>query len=88
MDRGATLDFADGNRSAPVMSEGSRLPIFLTTQEVADILRVSKRTLEWWRLEGTGPSFYRFGKGGKARIVYDAEDVKVWVRHKRTDLDF
>ena len=39
------------------------LPVFLTPSEVAERWRVSVRTLERWRLGGTGPSWISIGGG-------------------------
>lgn len=35
---------------------------FLSQGAVAEMLDISERTLERWRLEGTGPPFFRFGR--------------------------
>jgi predicted site-specific integrase-resolvase len=47
---------------------------FFNQTEAADLLRVSERTLERWRIEGNGPLFRRFGR----RIVYAETDLKAW----------
>ncbi|WP_398494338.1 helix-turn-helix transcriptional regulator [Variovorax sp.] len=49
-------------------------PEFLTTQEAAEILRLSPRTLEKHRVLGGGPRFRKFG----ARVLYAAADVRAW----------
>jgi hypothetical protein len=51
-----------------------RIHAFLLQAEAAGYLRVSERTLERWRLEGTGPPFRRFGR----RVVYASEDLSGW----------
>lgn len=52
---------------------------FLTTQEAADYLRESPRTLEGRRVSGDGPIFYKAGKGKAARVLYRREDLDAWV---------
>jgi excisionase family DNA binding protein len=47
---------------------------FLIQIEAAELLRVSQRTLERWRLEGSGPPFRRFGR----RVVYARQDLEDW----------
>ena len=47
---------------------------YLTQIEAADFLRISERSLERWRVEGTGPRFRRFGR----RVVYAKSDVETW----------
>ena len=47
---------------------------FLKQSEAADFLRISERTLERWRVEGTGPRFRRFGR----RVVYAKSDLESW----------
>ena len=55
------------------VSAGGRL---LTTSEAADILTVSVRTLEDWRLRGGGPLFCKLG----ARLVrYALDDLRTFV---------
>ena len=49
-------------------------PIYLTQPEVAEFLRVSERSLERWRVEGSGPRFRRFGR----RVVYAQHDLVAW----------
>ncbi len=39
---------------------------YLTTEEAAARLRLSRRTVEAWRLTGAGPAFVRLGR----RVVY------------------
>lgn len=44
---------------------------FLTQREAAALLRLSERTLERYRLSGTGPAFVKLGR----RVVYRAADL-------------
>jgi hypothetical protein len=47
---------------------------YLLQSEAADLLRISERTLERWRVEGRGPRFRRFGR----RVVYAQGDLDIW----------
>lgn len=52
---------------------------FLTERETADLLRVSARTLQRWRLTGDGPPFCAFG----GRRLYARGDVMSWAKTQR-----
>ena len=52
---------------------------FLTTIEVADMLRISRRTLERMRVEGTGPRYLKVGPGKRSRVLYRQTDVEAWI---------
>lgn len=47
---------------------------FLTTDEAARLLRLAPRTLERFRLEGTGPKFRKLGR----RCLYSYHDLLAW----------
>ena len=47
---------------------------YLTTDEAARILKRSPKTLEYWRLVGQGPPFYRQGRA----IRYLLSEVMAW----------
>jgi Helix-turn-helix domain len=49
-------------------------PIFLTPKESSAFLRLSEVTLARWRIEGTGPSYRKFGR----RVVYAKADLLAW----------
>ena len=51
----------------------------LTPAEVAERLRVSTRTLEFWRHQGRGPAFVRVGK----RVRYRPDDVEAFIEAQR-----
>lgn len=57
----------------------------LTTEEVAERIRVPAATLRWWRHldDGTGP---KSGKVGR-RVMYRAADVDAWIDQQFTDGD-
>jgi excisionase family DNA binding protein len=47
----------------------------LTEAELAGELRVSRRTLQRWRMEGRGPRWIRVGKAPR----YRRSDVQAWL---------
>ena len=53
----------------------------LTEQELADYCRVSLRTVQRWRAEGTGPPVLWAGD----RPRYRREDVDAWLRSRADD---
>jgi hypothetical protein len=48
--------------------------LFFTQTEAAELLRISARTLERFRLEGRGPQFRAFGR----RRLYAKADLIAW----------
>ena len=52
---------------------------FLTERETAELLRVSVRTCQRWRISGDGPPFCAFG----GRRLYAREDVLAWAETRR-----
>lgn len=57
------------------------LSSFLTTKEVATMLRIAPQTLEKGRSTGLGPQI-PFVKVGRA-VRYAIEDVRAWVESKK-----
>jgi hypothetical protein len=51
----------------------------LTTPEAAEFLRLSPRTLERFRVEGTGPRYTKAGPGKRARVLYRRDDLEAWL---------
>lgn len=52
----------------------------MTSPEAAEYLRLSARTLEGMRVDGTGPRFYKVGPGRRAKVVYRVADLEDWLR--------
>lgn len=50
----------------------------LTTAELAAELKVSPRTLQRWRAEGSGPPMVRVGRG----VRYRRRDVNAWLERR------
>jgi excisionase family DNA binding protein len=48
---------------------------YLTTEEVAEVVRTSPETVRYWRQRGTGPKSFRLGR----RVLYAVEDVETWL---------
>ena len=55
------------------------MPRFLTTQEVADLLRTSPETVRYWRSLGRGPASFKTGR----RVLYDADAVTAWIEGEK-----
>ena len=55
----------------------------LFTAEAAAICRLSPRTLERLRVEGSGPRYFKLGPGKRARVMYKASDVLAWIERYR-----
>lgn len=49
----------------------------LSSSEVAEIFKVSDRTVEGWRLTGEGPRY--FSPKGTRRVWYAERDVLAWM---------
>lgn len=49
--------------------------MLLTQAETAELLRLSERTLERWRVLGGGPVFCKLGK----RVLYRRADLDEWI---------
>lgn len=60
------------------MTDQDKKPL-LTTVEAAAFLRLSPRTLERFRVEGTGPRFLKAGAGKRARVLYDPTELEAWI---------
>ena len=52
---------------------------FLTTNEAADYLGLSGRTLDRYRVSGAGPVSHRFG----GRVRYSIPDLDKWASSRR-----
>ncbi len=48
---------------------------YLTTKETAKYVRCSPRTLEAYRLDGTGPKFVKAGR----KVLYRISDLEAWM---------
>jgi len=53
----------------------ARMSRYLTTEEVADLVRTSPETVRYWRHIGTGPASFKVGR----RVLYAVEDVQAFI---------
>lgn len=53
--------------------------VFLTSNEAAAVLRISPRTLERMRVDGSGPRFIKVGAGKRSRVLYREAELVAWV---------
>lgn len=60
-------------------SRPANAPVFLTCVEVAQMLRLSPKTVEKMRLEKRGPRYFRLGEAGRAKVIYKLDDVEEWL---------
>ena len=51
------------------------MPEYMTTKEVADLVRSPVETIRYWRHVGTGPDSFRVGR----RVLYKREVVLAWL---------
>ncbi len=71
----------------PSMSEEQYMPndkaqTYLTTQEVAALLRTSADSVRYWRHVGRGPKSFKVGR----RVLYDQADLNAWLLRLKTDV--
>jgi hypothetical protein len=55
---------------------------YLNSEEAARILRLSARTLERMRVEGSGPRYLKAGRGTRARVLYRPADLDQWLESR------
>lgn len=48
---------------------------YMTTAEVAELVRTSPETVRYWRHIGKGPKSFKVGR----RVLYAATDVQAWL---------
>lgn len=71
--------------STRVVAKESKMPDhtndikYMMTVEAAEYLRLSPRTLERMRVDGTGPKFHKAGPGKRARVLYRRSDLREWL---------
>lgn len=55
------------------------MPEYMTTAEVAELLRTSPESVRFWRHVGKGPRSFKAGR----RVLYAREDVQAWIDGER-----
>ena len=53
--------------------------LLLTQKRLSELIDVSERTLERWRVEGSGPVFCRAGR----KVLYRQKDIDNWLEATR-----
>ncbi len=53
---------------------------YLTTVEVAELMRTSPETVRYWRHAGKGPRSFKVGR----RVLYAETDVRYWLEAARS----
>lgn len=56
---------------------------FLTTADLAAMLRMPAETVRYWRHADKGPRFFKLGR----RVLYDVADVEEWIAQQRAAQD-
>jgi excisionase family DNA binding protein len=59
------------------------MPEYMTTSEVADLLRTSPETVRYWAWQGKGPRSFKTGR----RRLYAREDVEKFIAAARAGGD-
>lgn len=55
---------------------------FLTSEELAHMIKMAPRSIEKMRLESRGPRYIRLGSVG--RVIYRLSDVEIWLsKHQK-----
>ncbi len=60
-------------------SISSKTKAYLTADEAAEYMRISGKTLERWRVDGSGPQFFKAGPGLRSRVLYRQTDLDDWI---------
>lgn len=53
--------------------------VYMTTEDVAKLLRTSPETVRYWRHAKKGPKSFKVGR----RVLYDAQDVEAFLSQAR-----
>ena len=53
---------------------------YMTTAELAELVRAPDSTVRYWRHCGKGPKSFRLGK----RVLYDVDEVRAWLKKLET----
>jgi excisionase family DNA binding protein len=54
---------------------------FMTTAEVAELLRIPVESVRWWRHVGKGPKSFELGR----RVLYAREDLETFIEQARLE---
>lgn len=56
-----------------------RMDTYFNQHRLSEFLDTSERTLERWRVEGTGPAYVKAGR----KVLYRRQDVEEWLARSR-----
>jgi excisionase family DNA binding protein len=70
-----STEVAVGGSGSPVKDD-----TFITTTELAALMRTSPETVRYWRHVGKGPVSFKAGR----KVLYERSDVETWLRELRT----
>ncbi|HEX2842171.1 helix-turn-helix domain-containing protein [Hyphomicrobium sp.] len=59
---------------------GDEDQVYLSVEEIAEMLRRTPKAIEKMRHEGRGPPYRRLGGPGVGNVVYCLADVQAWLR--------
>ena len=51
----------------------------MTSVQVAEMLKLSPRTIEQMRVDGSGPPYVKTGGGKRCRVLYSRQAVAEWL---------
>jgi excisionase family DNA binding protein len=71
-----------GRKSASCDEIKAKYREFLTTREVAELLRTSPETIRYWAWQGTGPKSFKSGR----RRLFAREDVDAYIAEARASV--
>lgn len=54
---------------------------YMTTSEIAELLRTSPETVRYWRHVGKGPRSFKIGR----KVLYDRDEVRSWIETARVE---
>ena len=54
------------------------IEVYLTTEDLAQRLKIKPATLRYWRHKNKGPRFLKLGEGVSAHVRYALSDVIKW----------
>ena len=77
----ADADESDATAAPPAVPAGAGGidPRYMTTRELAEVLHMSRRTLDRYRVSGGGPQFLKL----RGRVLYERSDVEEWLAGRR-----
>jgi hypothetical protein len=73
-----TLQTTDRALRGAAGAAPSRLPRYLTTEELADVFHARPETVRSWRVHGRGPRWIRVGR----RVLYAEADVQLFIEQQ------